>query len=96
MHVLLLVAAENVVTDRQTDRQNDKTTTVTLAAHERRGLINIATMCLLLIVSGDILSCEIIIISAKLCKASLPETWLLFSSFPTPILASCPNNNYCL
>ena len=30
---------KNVVTDRQTDRQNDKTTTVTLAAHARRGLI---------------------------------------------------------
>ena len=40
---LLRVAAENVVTDRQTDRQNDKPSTVTLAAHTRRWLINTAT-----------------------------------------------------
>ena len=29
-----------------TDRQNDKTTTVTLAAHARRGLINTTNMCI--------------------------------------------------
>ena len=38
--VLLLVAVENVVTDRQ----NDKTTTITLAAHARRGLIRAGVM----------------------------------------------------
>ena len=36
---LLRVAAENVGTDRRTDGRNDKTTTVTLAAHAHRGLI---------------------------------------------------------
>ena len=33
-----MVAAENEVTDTRTDGRNDKTTTVTLAAHARRGL----------------------------------------------------------
>ena len=34
------LVAENVVTDRQTDGQNDKPSTVTLAAHARQGLIS--------------------------------------------------------
>ena len=40
--VILLVARTARIawrTDRQTDRQNDKPSTVTLAAHARRGLI---------------------------------------------------------
>ena len=37
--VLLRVAGENVVTDRRTDRRNDKPSTITLAAHARRGLM---------------------------------------------------------
>ena len=37
-----LVAAENVVTDRQTDGRTYRPSTVTLAAHARRGLINSA------------------------------------------------------
>ena len=39
--VILLVArtARIACADRQTDRQNDKPSTVTLAAHARRGLI---------------------------------------------------------
>ena len=39
--ILLLACTARIVwrTDRQTERQNDKPSTVTLAAHARRGLI---------------------------------------------------------
>ena len=39
--ILLLACTARIAwrTDRQTDRQNDKPSTVTLAAHARRGLI---------------------------------------------------------
>ena len=48
--VILLVARTARIawrTDRQTDRQNDKPSTVTLAAHARRGLIIIVILILL-------------------------------------------------
>ena len=37
--ILLSAYCQNSVSDRQTDGQNDKPSTVTLAAHARRGLI---------------------------------------------------------
>ena len=48
--VILLVARTARIawrTDRQTDRQNDKPSTVTLAAHARRGLIRMTIMAII-------------------------------------------------
>ena len=45
----LVACSARIVADKQTDRQTDRhthrTTTVTLAAHARRGLINAAVWC---------------------------------------------------
>ena len=43
--VFVRLVAENVVTDRQTDRMTHKSSTVTLAAHARRGLTLYTRLC---------------------------------------------------
>ena len=49
--VILLVArtARIACSDRQTDRQNDKPSTVTLAAHARRGLITTIIIIIIIV-----------------------------------------------